>query len=161
MNSPLTPVQRWWRTRRAREQDFLRIALVALCLLTLGVTWYWLNAERMRVRDALSLVEAQFKRMQDDVAEAQRLRGQTFAPPMQGKALADALSASLKGRNLDLTVTLLDADRLRVQGSAGFDEAVAWLAASQRDYRVRVVSFAATRQGSAIRIDAVLSPVRQ
>ena len=46
--------------------------------------------------------------------------------------------------------------RFRVQGRVGFDQAVAWLAAVQRDYQLRVTTLAVTRQEGGVKLDAVL-----
>ncbi len=157
MNTRLHAARRWWLAYPPRVRGALSIAMFALGLVALGAAWDWLRTERVRLRVATSGAEARFKQMQDDIAEVQRLRAQPAPAPLQGKALADAVSTSAQGRKLDLAVTMLDADRVRVQGTASFDDAILWLGAMQRDYRLRPVTLEAIRQASGIRLDTVLS----
>ena len=96
--------------------------------------------------------------MQDDATEVDRLRAQSPVAPAQGQVLAAALTASIRSHGLDLALTSEGADRFRVQGRVGFDQAIAWLAAVQRDYQLRVASLAVTRQEGGVKLDAVLIP---
>ena len=160
MNARLYAARRWWRACPPRVRGALSIALLAAGLVVSGAAWNWLGTERVRIRAAVSAAEARYTRMQDEITEIQHLRAQPAPAPLQGKALADAISASAQGRKLDLAVTLLDAQRVRVQGTAEFDDAIVWLGAMQRDYRLRLVTLEALRQASGIRLDAVLSPAQ-
>ena len=100
------------------------------------------------------------KRMQDDVAEVQRLRARAVPPAVEGQTLINTVTASLQGRKLNLNVTALGPDRLRIQGNAGFDEAVAWLGSIQRDYRLYVITLSATRQDGNAQLEAVLATAK-
>lgn len=160
MNTRLHAVRRGWQACPPRVRGALSIALLALGLVALGAAWDWLRTERVRLRGAVSAAEARYKQMQEEITEFQRLRGQPAPTPLQGKALADAINASTQGRKLDFAVTMLDAERVRVQGTANFDDAVVWLGAMQRDYRLRPVTLEAVRQASGIRLDTVLSSAR-
>ncbi len=155
--APVPALRSWWRGLTPRTRA---IALTTLCIAgvaLLAALWQWQRVERVRLASRTAAVEATAKRMQDDVAEVQRLRARAVPPPLAAQALADSVTASLKARNLQLAVTPLGADRLRVQGSAGFDETVTWLGAAQRDYRLSVVSMSATRQSGNPQIEAVLA----
>jgi type II secretory pathway component PulM len=159
MNSRLGLFRQWWQTRLPRQRNIMKVALFVLGLFTFATAWNWLRTEQIRLRSALPLADARFKQLQVDITEAQRLRSQTVVPQLKGQAMADTVMASIRGRKLDLTVSVLDAERLRLQGVTSFDEAVTWLGAIQKDYRLRVVSLVATRQASDIKLDVVLSAV--
>ena len=154
----IAPLQGRWRALPPARRTLLAAALLVIALLALVEAWDWQKGERLRLRGLLSLGDARVARMQEDIGEVERLRTQQPAAGPQGQALTNTLNASLRGRKLNLTVTMLGADRLRVQGVAGFDEAIAWLGTVQRDYRVHLVSLNAARQGGggASQFDAVL-----
>jgi type II secretory pathway component PulM len=160
MKMRMLAARKWWHARPPRARTALSIVLVALGLVALGATSDWLRTERARLRAAMSAAEAGHKQMQDEIAEVLRLRTQSAPPPLQGKAVMDAISASLQGRKLDLAVTQQDTERVRVQGTADFDDAIAWLGAMQRDYRLRLVTLEVLRQATGVRVDIVLSPAR-
>ena len=129
---------------------------LAAAFAALAALWLAIDGERVRLRAEVAAAEARFQRMQRDVVEAQRLRRQIAPPALRGKALADALSASLAGHRLPLAVTALGGERVEVKGLASFDEFMTWLGASQPSTRARLVSLVATREGELSRIEAVL-----
>lgn len=151
----------WWQARPPRERNAARTGFVVLAVLVSASAWFWLREERVRLRGSIAIAEAQIKEMQNDLAELQRLRGETVPPQPSPQALAKPLANSLVARKLDLSVTALDADRLRIQGVAGFDEAINWLGTIQRDHRLRIVTLVATRQASNVKLDAVLGSAGQ
>lgn len=145
-----------WLARPQQQRHAAAALAAGLGLIVLALLWSSLEGEQARLRKAVPLAQARLQRMQDDAAEVVRLRGQAVAATPQS-ALADAVAASIRSRHLELSVSSDGADRVQVHGNAGFDETVAWLAAVQQDYKLRVVSLAATRAGAAARIDAVLA----
>jgi type II secretory pathway component PulM len=150
-------IRTWWYSRSASERRILLLASVFLGALAFGFSSYAVKQEQDRLRKAIPLANIALQRMQDDATEVDRLRAQTPIPPPQGQALVGALTASIRSHGLDLTLTTEGADRFRVQGRVGFDQAVAWLAAVQRDYQLRVTTLAVTRQDGGVKLDAVLT----
>lgn len=153
---PMMSLKLWWQGRPPRERNVMKIGFVVLIVLASLWAWTWLREERVRLRGSIATAEAQLKEMQNDLAELQRLRGEAIPAQLSPQALVQPLVNSLLARKLDLSVTALDADRLRVQGTAGFDEAINWLGTIQRDQRLRIVTLATTRQGANVKLDAVL-----
>jgi type II secretory pathway component PulM len=153
---PVVLFRLWWQARPSREQNSLKLGLVVLALILSVWIWTWLRAERVDLQSRVADAEAQVKGVQDDLAEMQRLRSEAIPPQLSSQALVPAITNSLIARKLDLSVAAVDADRLRVQGTAGFDETIQWLGSIQRDYRLRVLSMLATRQGANVKIDVVL-----
>jgi type II secretory pathway component PulM len=153
---PMMLLKLWWQGRPLRERNAMTTGLVVLAVVALIWAWVWLREERVRLRGNLAIAEAQLKEMQNDLAELQRLRAETVPSQLSLQALVQPLANSLLARKLALSVTALDADRLRVQGTAGFDETISWLGTIQRDHRLRIVTLAATRQASNVKLDAVL-----
>lgn len=146
----------WWQARSSREQNAAKLGLVVLTVLLSAWVSTSLRAERVHLRGRVADAEAQVKVVQDDLAEMQRLRGEVIPPQLSSQALVPAITNSLVARKLDLSVAVVDADRLRVQGMAGFDDVVQWLGSVQRDYRLRVITLIATRQGTSVKVDVVL-----
>lgn len=156
MNVNLSKLRVWWHSRSVSERRTLLIGAVVLGLLSFGFTSYSIRLEQNRLRQAIPIANAALQRMQEDATEVDRLRAQTPVAAPQGQALVAALTASLRSHGLDLTLTTEGADRFRVQGRAGFDPAVAWFAAVQRDYQLRVTTLTVTRQDGGVKLDAVL-----
>ena len=146
----------WWQARPSREQNAAKLGLVVLAVLLSVWVWTALRAERVHLRGRVADAEAQVKEIQDDLAEMQRLRGEVIPPQLSSQALVLAITNSLAARKLNLSVAVVDADRLRVQGMAGFDELVQWLGSVQRDYRLRVITLVATGQAANVKVDVVL-----
>jgi type II secretory pathway component PulM len=146
----------WWQVRPSREQNAAKLGLIVLAILLSAWVWTSLRAERVHLRGRVADAEAQVKEVQDDLAEMQRLRGEVIPPQLSSQALVPAITNSLVARKLDLSVAVVDADRLRVQGMAGFDDVVQWFGSIQRDYRLRVITLIATRQGTSVKVDVVL-----
>lgn len=133
---------------------------IGAAILAIGLAlsvWVWLRDERVRLGNAVAIAEIQVKEVQDDLSEVQQLRGETKPPQVAAKSLVAPLSNSLRAAKIGLAVSLADGDRLRIQGSAGFDETISWLGSVQRDYKLAVVTLAATRETTKIQFDILLS----
>ena len=156
MNANLLKLRVWWHSRSASERRTLLIGAVVLGVVAFVFSAYSTRLEQNRLRQAIPIANAALQRMQEDATEVDRLRAQTPVAAPQGQALLAALTASLRSHGLDLTLTTEGADRFRVQGRVGFDPAVAWFAAVQRDYQLRVTTLTVTRQDGGVKLDAVL-----
>jgi type II secretory pathway component PulM len=148
-------IRRAWLARSPRDRAVAAVLLVCLGLAAVGLIWSAIQTERSRRQTAVPLAHARLQRMQDDAAEIVRLRGQAGAAALPSPTV-EAITASIRSRHLDLTVATEGAERIQVHGNANFDEALAWLASVQLDYKLHVVSLSATRAGSGVRLDAVL-----
>jgi type II secretory pathway component PulM len=127
---------------------------LAPLLVVLSVLVWGLADERNRQATRLSDGEARFVALQASISEIEGLRRQSPAPA--APVSEETLRAAMRSAGLDLTVRREGADRLRVQGGADFDRAMAFFASLHRDYRLRLVTLAAARDGTAARIDALL-----
>ena len=156
MSAALMNFRTWWSAHSASERRMLLLGSLLVGALAFGLSSYAVKQEQDRLRRAIPLANAALQRMQDEATEADRLRAQTPVTPPQGQALIGTLTASIRSHGLDLALTTEGADRFRVQGRVGFDQAVAWLAAVQRDYQLRVTTLAVTRQEGGVKLDAVL-----
>lgn len=149
-------IVRWWRSRPRRERKVLGTGVAVFVIGTTLSTWDWLRDERVRLANAVAISEIQVKEVQDDLSEIQQLRGETKPAQVAAKSLVAPLSNSLRAAKIDLSVSLVDGDHLRVQGSAGFDETINWLGSVQRDYKLAVVTLLATREPTKIQFDILL-----
>lgn len=149
-------VESWWQGRPPRERDILRGGIAIFVILVSLSTWVWLREERVRLRHGVAAAELQVRDVQNELAEIQRLRTETPPPQLSAHALIAPLANSLRAGKIQLSVAAADGDRLRVQGVAGFDESINWLATIQRDHKVRILSLAATREASQAKLDAIL-----
>jgi type II secretory pathway component PulM len=149
-------VERWWQSRQRLERHVVGIGAT---ILVLGVTlsiWAWLRNERGRLENSLAIAELQLKEVQDDLAEIQQLRGDARPPQVATKNLVAPLSNSLRAAGIVLSVSLADSDRLRLNGSAGFDETINWLGTIQKDYRLTIVTMLVKRETSKSQFEIIL-----
>jgi len=107
-----------------------------------------------RLGDALTTIQA-------DIAELGRLKGRALPPKMAGAPLREAVSASLASQRSTMSVELLDAARVRVQGTGDFDSVVRWIGDVQRSHRLGVVSLTASRKDASVAVDMTLSASRE
>jgi type II secretory pathway component PulM len=156
VKSTINNLQGWWSSRSASERRTLSIGGLLLGAIVFGYTSYAVKSEQDRLQREIPLATLGLLKMQDDATIVDRLRSQAPQPALQGPALVSALSATLRSHGLDLAVTTEGTNRLRVQGRAGFDPVVTWLAAVQRDYQLRVGALAITRHEGGVKIDAAL-----
>jgi type II secretory pathway component PulM len=161
MSAQLARLRQWWLDRQPRDRTAITLMLVILAAIVLAITWMWVRAEQARLQRAIPAAAASLQRMQQDVQEIERLRGQTVGDALQGQSLVDALLASIRSRGLELVVKSEGTDHYRVQGVTSFDQAVAWLATVQHDDQLQVATLAASRQDGGVKIDAVLVPARR
>ena len=156
MNATRMNIRTWWSAHSVSERRMLVLGSLLLGTLAFGFASYSIKQEQDRLRHAIPLANAAVQKMQDDATEVDRLRALTPVSPPQGQALLGTLTASIRSHGLDLTLTTEGTDRFRVQGRVGFDQAIVWLAAVQRDYQLRVTTLAVTRQEGGVKLDAVL-----
>ena len=157
MNAKLMNIRAGWYSRSVSERRVLLATAIFLGALGFGFASYAIRIEQDHLRQAIPAASAALQRMQDDATEVDRLRAQSPVAPPQGQALVGALTASIRSYGLDLVLSNEGADRFRVQGRVGFDQAIAWFATVQRDYQLRITTLAVTRQDGVVKLDAVLT----
>ena len=152
----LSSISHWWQSRKVGEKKALKIALALLGFLMSVAAGNWLRTERERLHNAVPLSALQFNQVQEGIAETRRLKSQKTMPHLEGQALANVINSTLHSRQLQMTVTQLGVDRLRVEGTADFDELISWIGELQRNYAVRPLSLSVIRQPSNVKMVAVL-----
>jgi hypothetical protein len=115
---------------------------------------YWFAGEHERLARRVAEADARFEGLQAAVSEIERLHREATAPPEP--AAEETVGAAFRSAGLAMDVKREGADRLRVQGTVDFDRAVTVLAALHHDYHLRLLTFAASRDGVGVRIDALL-----
>lgn len=156
MNKSAQTLLRWWQARPTRERRLLAAGAGILAVALTISAWAWLREEQARLTGAVARAELQLRQAQDDLAEVQQLQGETRPPQPSAKNLVAPLSNSLRAARIGLSVSPADGERLKIEGSAGFDETIGWLGSVQRDYRLVIVSLVAARDGGMTRFEIVL-----
>ena len=135
------------------------LALAAvLCVATLLA---WLPGVTDRLAQRESSLDDALQAIQADISELQRLKGRALPPKLAGAPLREAVVASLASQRPAMSVELVDAARVRVQGTGDFDSVVRWLGDVQHSHRLGVVALAIGRRDAAVTVDLTLSASRE
>lgn len=150
-----------WQRLDSRSRR--RYAVIGALLAAIGAVSasVWLRSEHVRLSLREGEAAAQLKAMQDEIAEIDRLKGRAHAPALTGPALLEAIAASLQSRGLPLTVSAVDAERLRVSGTADFDRVMRWLAAVQHDQRLALTLLSASGQQGVVKLELTLGAAQE
>ncbi|MBI5784932.1 MAG: type II secretion system protein M [Rhodocyclales bacterium] len=135
------------------------LALAAVFCVAATLAWLPGVTERLAQRE--NKVGDALKSIQTDITELDRLKGRALPTKMAGVPLKEAVAASLASQRPALSVELVDAARVRVQGTCDFDSLVRWLGDVQRSHRLGVVSLAVTRRDAGVAVDMILSSSRE
>jgi type II secretory pathway component PulM len=135
------------------------LALAAVLCVAAVLAWLpgvtdGLAQRESRLGDALQAIQA-------DISELERLKGRALPPKMAGAPLREAVAASLASQRPAMSVELVDAARVRVQGTGEFDSVVRWLGDVQRSHRLGVVALTVSRRDAAVTVDLTLSASRE
>ncbi len=138
------------------------VKLLAVAALA-GVTalLFWLPDAQSRLDRRATEVAGDLREIQEVLAEIERLKPRALPSRIAGATLQEAVTASLASGGPSLSISLVDADHVRVQGKGGFNAAMRWLGDAQQSHRLGVTSMTASRQGGAIAIDMTLSSGRE
>lgn len=153
----------FWAQRQPREKTFLTgLAIVVGAALLAQLLWSSHQA-RARLKTQIPQLRQQVETMQRKAIELQQLRaGQPTPAPTDGSGLLAAVVASARAAALPEAAKQLQPEggsRLRLRATLPFDRWVDWIAALQKEGRIRLVSCrvdAAEVPGSA-KIDALFS----
>jgi type II secretory pathway component PulM len=154
MKTMLERLRREWLALSAKARRGLSIVMVLAIVLALPALLYWFSAEHERLARRIAEADARFESLQATVSEIERLHREAVAAPEP--AGEETVRAAFRSAGLAMAVKREGVDRLRVQGTVDFDHAVTVLAALHRDYHLRLVTLAASRDGVGVRIDALL-----
>jgi len=146
-----------WLQLDARHRRLSILLLAVVAVAGAVVLALWLRGEHIRLTHRETDVVNDLRVMQADLADVGRLKARVAPPRLTGQPLQDSVVTSLASQNLALSVSTLDAGRLRVQGSGDFDTVVRWLGNVQQNHRLGVASLSATRDGGTVAVDLILS----
>ena len=131
---------RFW-TDRAPGERVLLTAVAAIAVLALIVTFAWLPLERSRSRLARELpaLRASLASLEQQAAEAKRLRSMPAVTALASEPLASLVTAS-GGRSLPgAQISVLDGKTIVVTGAdIAFGALLEWIAAVQASQGLRV-----------------------
>ncbi|MBI4997760.1 MAG: type II secretion system protein M [Rhodocyclales bacterium] len=135
------------------------LALAAVSCVVAVLSWLPGATERLAQRE--SRLGDALKAIQADISELERLKGRALPAKMAGAPLREAVAASLASQRSAMSVELVDAARVRVQGTGDFDSIVRWLGDVQRNHRLGVVALAIGRRDATVTVDLTLSASRE
>jgi type II secretory pathway component PulM len=136
-------------------------ALAFGALLCFAATLVWLPGAKERLAQREIKLDNALTSIQEDISELGRLKGRALPPKMAGAPLREAVAASLASQRSAMSVELVDAARVRVQGTGDFDAVMRWLGDVQRSHRLGVVSLAVSRRDASVTVDVTLSASRE
>ena len=154
MNAFLSQLRSQWLAMPPGSRLRLQVVAWLVAVLSLALLSAWFGEQRGRLGRALAEADVRFEGVQSAAAEIGRLRREV---PVAAMLVTDeTVRAACRGAGLALEVRREGADRLRLTGSVDFDATLPVLALLQRDYRLRVITLAATAEGRAVRLDVLL-----
>ena len=133
-----------WLARQPRERRFLAVLAVVVATAVLAQALWSAHAARARLQRQLPQLRQQAEVLQRQAGEVRQLLGQPASPALQeGPALLAA--ATLVARNSGLALTpaqlqLEGARQVRLRANVPFDRWLEWVAALQRDARLRLIN---------------------
>lgn len=150
MNALLNPLRErlsafrtLWSSRQPRERVFL-VALAAFVAIALLLQGLWsAHAARTRLHKQVPQLRQQAELVQRQAGEIRQLLAQPASPAAQeGPALVAAAIAASRSTGLTLTAAQLQLEgprQLRLRANLPFDQWLEWVAALQRDARLRLI----------------------
>ena len=153
----------FWAVRQPREKAFLVILAIIVSAALLAQVLWTSHQARARLKKQLPQLHQQVETLQRRAADLQQLRAQqpNPAPVDSGGLLATAVASANTAALPDAAkqLQLEGPGRLRLRATLPFDRWLDWVAALQRDGRVRLVScrIDATEAPGLAKIDALFS----
>lgn len=154
-----------WAERQPRERRFL-VALAAFVALALLIQGLWsASSERARLHKKIPQLRLQAETMQRQAGEIRQLQAQTNvtgATALEGASLLAAANTAAKTGGLGLAASQLQlegARQVRLRAALPFDRWLEWIAAVQRDSRLRLIRCQIDSADGAgmVKIDALLA----
>lgn len=137
-----------------RQRRMLALAGGALAVGLVGSLAVWVMAEHARLVRKLPVARAQLARMQENVDELTRLRGNPALPRINLATRAEIARAAALAHQLNLVVETTG-DSLHVTGQAPATALLDWLATLQRQ-QLRVNRMELRSMGSLLNVDGRL-----
>lgn len=143
LHQPLRMLRSLWSARRPRERMFL-MALAAFVAIALLIQGLWsAHSARTRLHKQIPQLRQQAEILQRQAGEIRQLLAQPSSPAAQeGAALLAAASAAARSTGLSLASAQLQLEgprQLRLRAKLPFDQWLEWVAALQRDARLRLI----------------------
>jgi type II secretory pathway component PulM len=158
LNDAMAHARRLLESPRYRHLPRVLAVVAGIGALTL---LYWVPAAQSRFDRRADEVAGSLKVVQNDLAEFERLKARALPPRITGVTLQETVSASLASRAPSLSVTVVDADHVRIRGTGNFDAVMRWLGDVQHSHRLGITAMSASRQDGSVAIDVTLSAGRE
>lgn len=143
MNDFVENLKAAWRARNPRERKFLGGLAVFLVVAAL-VQGLWLaHAARERLHQQIPQLRMQLANVQQQSGEILQMQAQAAPSAQEGAALLAAANAAAGSVGLPQVAAQMQLEgprQLRLRGALPFDKWLEWVAALQRDARLRIVS---------------------
>lgn len=152
------PVELLARVRQQLAQPRFRnlpILVAGVSIVAMIFLLFWLPGLQSRQHAREEAETTRLRELQKDLAAIEKLNS-AAAPRLAGNTLLETVAASASGHVPSLSAVLVDADHVRVQGSASFDTTIHWLGAIQKSHRLGLTTMVVSRQGSGMTIDLTL-----
>ncbi len=134
----------FWAARQQRERAFLIVLAIIVGAALLAQGLWTSHQARARLKRQIPQLHQQVETLQRRAADLQQLRAQQPNPaPVDGSGLLATAVASASAAALPEAAKQLRLEgpgRLRLRATLPFDRWLEWVAALQRDGRVRLVS---------------------
>jgi type II secretory pathway component PulM len=153
--------------QRVREQmelpRYRHLPKIVILVAVLGIAamMSWLPTVQSRLAQREIALGDSLRTIQNDIAELERLKSRALPTRLAGAPLKEAIAASLANKRPVMSVELVDAARVRIQGTSDFDSFVRWLGDAQRSHRLGVVSLTVKRTDAGVTVDMTLSASRE
>lgn len=157
------PLRAFWAARQPRERAFLSILAVIVGVAILAQLLWTSHQARARLKKQIPQLQQQVEALQRRASDLQQLRAQQPGPaPIEAGGLLAAVVASANAAALPEAAKQLQSEgpgRLRLRVTLPFDRWLEWVAALQREGRVRLVSCSieASEAPGTAKIDALFS----
>lgn len=161
MTDFVAPLRAFWTARQPREKAFLVVLSIFVGAAVLAQVLWTSHQARTRLKTQIPQLRQQVETLQRKAADLQQL-GALAPNPVSSDGLLAAAVASANAAALPEAAKQLRSEgrgRLRLRANLPFDSWLAWVAAMQRDGRIRLVTCrieAGDLPGSA-KIDALFS----
>ncbi|TRZ89404.1 MAG: type II secretion system protein M [Rhodocyclaceae bacterium] len=147
-SNPLTeyavPLRAMWMARQPRERRFLAVLALVVATAVLAQALWSANAARARLHRQLPQLRQQAEVLQRQAGEVRQLLAQPASSALQeGSALLATTTLAARNSGLVLAPAQLQlegARQVRLRANVPFDRWLEWVAAMQRDARLRVIN---------------------
>jgi general secretion pathway protein M len=152
----------FWGERNPREKKLVSVAAAMLAVAVLySVLWDPAQTNRAQLRAQLPALQSKLARMNAEAQEARTLAGASQAVAPSGRALREALIASLTQRGLAPTHVNVAGSAVQFElKNAPFGTWIQWLDDMRKQFKVKVVEahVTALKADGQVDVNATLQP---